>query len=107
MKLHHAICILIALAWLVFVALTGPVAAQTANCGERGHVAHMLADRWGESLQARGLGVNGALVEVWANPETGSWTITATAPGGQTCLAASGADFALMLEALPSTDEGA
>lgn len=32
-------------------------------------------------------------VEIWRNPDTGSWTITASTPAGIACMVASGEAF--------------
>lgn len=40
-----------------------------------------------------GLSASGALMELWANRETGTWTLTATNPAGLTCVIGSGDAF--------------
>ena len=54
-----------------------------------------------------GIGANNAIVEVFASDQTGSWTITVTAPGGLTCLVASGQAFEELAEALPVNESDA
>jgi hypothetical protein len=79
--------------------LAGPAAAQgAAACADHEAVTRSLAERWGESRQSIGLGAEGAVVEVFASPETGTWTITVTRPGGPTCLVASGVAFENLAE---------
>ena len=78
------------------------VAAQTAqNCAPRDVVVTRLAEGYGESRQAIGLGANNQIVEVFASDESGTWTITVTLPNGITCLVASGQAFEETAEALP------
>jgi hypothetical protein len=86
------------------VAMTaGTVQAQTArNCGERAAVVQRLADGYGETRQSIGIGANNSVVEVFASTESGTWTITVTAPGGLTCLVASGQAFETLAEVLPA-----
>lgn len=48
-----------------------------------------------------GLGAQGAVMEVFASSETGTWTITVTTVHGLTCLVASGQAFEALAEALP------
>jgi hypothetical protein len=84
-----------------------PLAAQTANCAPHAVVVQRLAESYGESRQAIGLGSDNSVVETFASAETGTWTITVTRPGGPTCLVASGQAFELTVEALPNTDQGA
>lgn len=76
--------------------------AQSRNCAPRDAVLERLADGYGESRQSIGMGANGAVVEVFANLESGSWTITVTNPHGIACLVASGQSFENLSEALPS-----
>ena len=87
----------------ILIATTTDVAAQNGrNCGPREAVVKKLAEGYGESRQSMGLGANNAVVEVFASPETGTWTITVTMPNGLTCLVASGQAFEELAEALPA-----
>lgn len=74
--------------------------SEARNCGKRDFVLGRLADRYGESRQAIGLGANNQVVEVFASLETGTWTITVTNPTGMTCLVASGQSFETLSEAV-------
>ena len=76
--------------------------AQGSNCAERDAVIERLASKYGESRQSAGLAANQSLVEVYANPESGSWSITVTLPGGQTCLVASGMSFEALAQVAPA-----
>lgn len=76
-------------------------AQGTRNCAPREAVVDRLAESYGETRQSIGLGANNAVVEVFASDETGTWSITVTAPGGLTCLVASGQSFEKIAEALP------
>lgn len=89
------------------VLCAAPIRAQSSGCAPHAQVLEQLADRYGESRQTIGLGANNSVVETWANPDSGTWTITVTSPGGPTCLVASGQAFELLAEALPKTDQGA
>lgn len=82
------------------LCLAGPASAQ--NCAPRDMVINRLAAKYGESRQSMGLGANNAVVEVFASPETGTWTITVTSVHGVTCLVASGQAYEAMAEALPA-----
>ncbi|MFO7920239.1 MAG: hypothetical protein R6U99_05380 [Nioella sp.] len=66
--------------------------AQTARglCGERDRVVGTLSGHFGETARNRGMGPSGRIIEVFASADTGTWTITVTAPDGTTCLVASG-----------------
>lgn len=92
---------MIATAALV-VLLACPVAAQNMqHCATRDLVVERLAQKYGESRQALGLGTQGAMVEIFASEESGSWTITVTMPNGSTCLIATGQAYERLVEALP------
>jgi len=80
-----------------------PAVAQTRNCAERQHVVERLAGTYGESRQSIGLAANNQVMEVFANLESGSWTVTVTLPSGVTCLVASGMAFEELEEPLTPT----
>ena len=68
-------------------------AQSPRNCGDRDSIVARLAEGYGESRRTIGLGTANRVVETFANPETGSWTITVTLPDGTMCLMASGHAF--------------
>lgn len=87
----------------IVIAMGGQAAAQSArNCAPRAVVVERLATGFGETRQSVGLGSNNAMVEVFASPETGSWTILVTVPSGISCLVASGQSFETVAESLPA-----
>jgi hypothetical protein len=76
------------------------------NCAPRDMVVVRLAERYGETRHAMGLGANNTVFELFASEETGTWTITTTTVNGLACLVASGEGF----ESIPPAnreDEGA
>ncbi|MBT8413939.1 MAG: hypothetical protein KJO30_06355 [Boseongicola sp.] len=79
--------------------ITASAVHAEPNCGPRAAVIAHLADNFGESRQSIGMGQEGRVVEVFASPETGTWTITVTLPNGTTCLVAAGSAFELLAEA--------
>lgn len=91
---------------LVAIGLAQAAPAQQA-CAERALIMERLADGYGESRQSIGLGANNTLVEIYASLDSGTWTITVTAPGGPTCLVASGSNFEVLAEGLVNSDPGA
>lgn len=74
-----------------------PAIAQQA-CAPHEIVAERLGERYGESRAGLGLTHDNYILEVWANPDSGTWTITMTAPGGPTCLAAAGEGWQALSE---------
>jgi hypothetical protein len=81
-------------------------AQETNICGPRAFVVERLAEEYGEQARALGLDNNNGMVEVFANIESGSWTITVTNARGMTCLVASGQAFEadLQIATRPDSD---
>jgi hypothetical protein len=79
---------------ILITALAGcialPAVAQTQTCAAREAVIAQLAQRWGEARVSAALAGQQALIETWANAETGNWTLTLTRPDGVTCLIMAG-----------------
>ena len=73
------------------------------RCGPRDEVVSALAETYSETRHAIGL-ADGAeqVIELFANTETGSWTITMTQAQGVTCLVAAGDQFETLAEPLPA-----
>lgn len=82
----------------------GQTGQPARNCAPRPMVLERLADSYGETRQSIGLGSNNSVIEVFASPSTGSWTITVTMPDGLTCLVAAGSAFERLDEILPAGD---
>ena len=62
------------------------------NCAPRGDVIGMLSESFGEVGHGGGL-TRQTAVEIWANDESGTWTIITTRPDGMSCIVASGSDW--------------
>ena len=106
MKMLHMSALMMATGLLI--ATTANAAAQQVrNCGPRPQVVERLTSNYGETRQSIGLGANNSLIEVYASPSTGSWTITMTRADGLTCLIASGQSYETLVEALPNSDSEA
>ena len=105
-KLLRAIAVLIgglvlALAGLVLPASAAPV------CNQREVAVAGLEHRFGEAPIWRGLNGKGNVVELWVNPETGSWTYLLSPPDGRSCFIDQGSfwegvDFAPPAQGEPS-----
>ncbi len=100
MKLASLLAALVALLsalLLVIMALWPvPAAAQGSGCVAHDVMLEQLADRYGERRISVSLDRAGNMVEVWANLDSGSWSITVTTAAGPTCLVASGQAFELV-----------
>ncbi len=85
----------------IMVLAAQQVQAQTRNCATRADVLNRLAGTYGETRKGVGIARQGAVMELFASDETGSWTITVTLPDGMTCLVASGQAYEQIADALP------
>ena len=80
--------------------------AQAGNCADHSQVVSRLGELYGENRQSIRLGDNNAVIEVFASPATGSWTITVTQPGELTCMVAAGQAYQYLNEPLANFDRG-
>lgn len=74
------------------------VSAQ-ANCAPHAVIIDRLEGVFDETLQVIALTGNGMVMEVYANVETGTWTVVITAPSGPSCVVSAGQAFDLVAEA--------
>lgn len=72
------------------------LAQQPLACASPETMTKLLAETWGESRQSVALDGAGALVELFASPDTGTWSLVVTRPGGPACIMASGRAFELV-----------
>ena len=81
---------------LLFGAAALAPPAYAANCAARDTVIERLQSKFSEQLAAGGLQATRpiqTMVEVWASPETGTFTVLLTNPNGTSCIVAAGTDF--------------
>jgi len=97
----------LALAGFYSLMIVGSADAQTANCASRATVVERLAETYGETRRAIGLGGDNAVMEVFASDASGSWTITVTRVDGTMCLVASGMAYEALADALAPRGNGA
>ena len=74
----------------ILLLTVAAVSTAPAICAKRSDVVVHLAERFHEAPLARGLSVNGALLEIFATQDGASWTAMATYADGTSCLIASG-----------------
>lgn len=72
------------------LALSAADAAAQSVCGDRTQIVRRLADAYGEVRRGGGVGGPKVIFELFASPETGSWTLLATRPEGRSCVVAVG-----------------
>ena len=75
-----------------------------SRCGERREIVAILAEEYGEMRQFMGLTFARQVVELFASPDTGTWTLTITYPSGETCLIGAGDMVDLAPDPLPAGD---
>lgn len=74
---------------IVLVLISLPAFAQQSRCGDAKKVAAQLAKDYGETPQFVGLGKDG-LYQLFANTETGTWTLTLSPEPSVVCLVGAG-----------------
>jgi len=97
---------IISAAMLFGMAATAPP-AHAQSCAPRDRIVERLADTFGEGLAAGGLQSAQQVIEVWAAPETGTWTVLVSRADGIACVLATGTNWhqqdpALVLMGVPS-----
>ncbi|WP_285672108.1 hypothetical protein [Paralimibaculum aggregatum] len=84
-------------------ATAPPAQAQQMRCGPRAKIVAHLEKKYGETRHSVGLQQGRGLVEVYANADSGSWTILLTTPQGLSCLMAAGDAYQAMEASLADT----
>lgn len=78
---------------LMALALGGTSANAQAPCAPRDKMVERLKAGYGEALAAGGLQSETRVIEIYAAPETGTWTVLLTQANGMTCIMASGTNW--------------
>ena len=86
---------------LALALVASPALAQQQMCAPIAQMTERLSQAFGEHLAAGGLTTAGRLLQVYANREKGTWTVTVTTPDGVSCLVSSGEAFAIELPEAP------
>lgn len=77
-------------------AVVTALPAHATDCARRAQVIERLDSDYSEQLTAGGLqgaSDKASLVEVWASPETGTFTVMLTNAQGVSCILATGTDW--------------
>jgi hypothetical protein len=93
------LAILLGIAACILGIWTMPTYAQEPpqpKCNERIKVIYPLANQFLEVPLLEGIDETGSRFEMWANLDTGTWTIITTTPGGPTCLVKAGNGFSIL-----------
>ena len=76
--------------------------AHAQECYETQQLEQLLRDNYQESRQAIGMvNDNQGIVQVFVNPDTGTWTLVATGANGVSCVAVAGDNWQAIEERLP------
>ena len=75
--------------------------AAHANCAPPAVISERLEAGFGEARQALALTATGQMMEVYANLDTGTWTITLTSPNGVACIVSVGNAYVAIDQPLP------
>jgi hypothetical protein len=89
MKPNLRLAALIVIAVIVLIGLAH-TALAAGNCGERKAVEAELVAKFGERPQSTGVLPSGAVMTIWANPATGTWTAVIVTTSGMACIPAAG-----------------
>lgn len=80
-------------ALLPLLLIAGSSLADEPKCGPREEIVAKLAHDYGEAQTGAGLSTDGVMVEMYASPKTGTFTVLASDPSGQSCLVTYGQDW--------------
>ena len=83
----------IATAAVLGLSACQPAMAQELDCNDTQSAWRNLYENYGETRQSVAVS-DGAVVETWANTETGTFTVLITSPVGVSCVAIEGTDWA-------------
>ena len=78
---------------LIAIGLGTTTAHAQASCAPRDSLIERLASGYGEALAAGGLQSETRVIEIYAAPETGTWTVVMTQADGLSCIMASGTNW--------------
>ena len=93
-------------AGIALAALSTPTRAQ-APCEQRAKIVSILLQQFEEMQVGSGITPNGQLLELFASPTRGSWTILLSMPTGKSCMIATGEDWHALGERPKTPGEGA
>ncbi|MGF1626641.1 MAG: hypothetical protein ACFCVH_17300 [Alphaproteobacteria bacterium] len=82
---------LVAVPLLFSWPMASAVAQEEQVCADRPRLTASLIGQWGELPAVVGR-TQTQVMEVWLNPETGSWTLVITSEAGISCIGAAGSD---------------
>lgn len=91
-------------AGLAVGAVVTAIPAHAGDCAMRTQVVERLQRDYAERLTGGGLNdaeAGEAVIEIWASPETGSFTVILTGADGVSCILATGTDWFETRDVMP------
>lgn len=88
---------LLAVPLLLSLPMNAALADDEVVCTDRTRLTASLIGQWGELPAVVGR-TSDQVMEVWLNPETGTWTLVITSESGQSCIGAAGRDGQIIEE---------
>lgn len=85
---------------LALMLMATPAAAQVIYCAPHDQLIADLAAKYGETRQTTGFDPRGIVIETYANPESGTWTLLTVTPDLTACVVATGQLFTLTTAAI-------
>lgn len=104
-KKAFAICAGVIALMVVLITITTAAFAQTSQCAPYPVLSAHLTEKYGEAVVWVGNQSPAAILELWVNPETGTWTIVQYQASGNACMVVSG-DGSQPLAPPPAGTEG-
>lgn len=75
----------------ILLAMASPAAAQMKQpCAPHDALAEQMTGRYGERLAHSGLTAGDNVLEIWANPDSGTWTALVLNAQNIACIVATG-----------------
>jgi hypothetical protein len=96
---------IVSLAVLAVLTASPALAQQQQPCGPTAQMEKYLIEKYGESPVGMGLGPEGQVLVVIANPITGTFTILVRKPGHITCIIVGGNGYAVIPPSVPAPPE--
>lgn len=83
---------------VLFSVLLTTTAYAQSSCSPREQALDFLSETYGEARQSLSLDQNNNLLEMFANRDSGSWTILITTTDGIACILAYGFSYEMVKE---------
>jgi hypothetical protein len=104
----RALLILMLALWVATIAWATRGEAQTVMaqqpCDSTEDIETGLGERWGEYPIAHGVTGSGQMMQVWVNPQTGTFSVLHVTGRGRSCFVSTGDGFDMLAPPVPGDD---